>query len=378
MTASVFGADSASVRIDPASGRLLAFGEPFVVQWHLTDRCNLVCRHCYRAGPTRAELSAAQRSLVLDQIIQFLRCRKMKGRLHIAGGEPFLCNDLLALMRAAWAAGIPSRVLSNGTRIEPAAARELGAVGCVGVQVSIEGPEAVHDAIRGRGSWRAAMHGVHELRAAGLQVTLAMTLHAHNLPYMQDVGRLAREHADRVYYSRLVPCGRGADLGGVLSSRQWWQAMRRARAMARGLGIPVALRDPTFRAFYASAANAARAPALAGCAAGHGTITIEADGSVMPCRRLGVVIGNVLADGLDTIWQGSEVLARLRDRDRLQGRCSHCSYRWVCGGCRAVALAVGGQLMGEDPQCPWSLPLPMAMAVAGRAWDRVRLPLWQR
>jgi len=362
-------------REDPATGRILAFGDPFVVQWHLTDRCNLSCLHCYRSGPVRKDLDSLGRRQILEGIVRFVGARQWPARLHLAGGEPFLCDDLLELMQGAFDHGIPSRILSNGTLIDPGVARRLRGAGCLGVQISIEGPEPVHDGIRGQGSFRAALEGVRVLREAGVSTTLSMTVHAGNVAHVAEVGRIAREHANRVYYSRLVPCGRGAELGGALGRDPWWEVMRTARSLATSLGIEVALRDPTFRAWYASPGSARRSGAVAGCAAGHWTLTIESDGTVMPCRRIGVGIGHALDDGLERIWAESEVLAALRDRDRLQGQCGRCDYRWVCGGCRAIALAMGNGLDGEDPQCPWTLSRVWGASVR-RSWANLGRRSW--
>jgi radical SAM protein with 4Fe4S-binding SPASM domain len=78
---------------------------------------------------------------------------------------------------------------------------------------------------------------------------------------------------------------------------------------------------------------------------------VEANGDVYPCRRLPVVIGNLLHDDLEEIWRG-EALEQLRNRDALTDRCGRCRLRWHCGGCRAVAYALGGSALAEDPQCP--------------------------
>jgi len=40
-------------------------------------------------------------------------------------------------------------------------------------------------------------------------------------------------------------------------------------------------------------------------------------------------------------------------RERLGGRCGRCPLREGCGGCRAVAWAVHGDALAEDPQCAW-------------------------
>ncbi len=95
---------------------------------------------------------------------------------------------------------------------------------------------------------------------------------------------------------------------------------------------------------------------LGGCAAGVSGLTILPDGTITPCRRLPVPIGNIGKDSLRELWVTSPVLESLRDRSQYQGKCGSCK-RWAnCRGCRAIAYAYSqlkgeGNLLAEDPQC---------------------------
>ena len=96
--------------------------------------------------------------------------------------------------------------------------------------------------------------------------------------------------------------------------------------------------------------------ARGGCAAAVSGITLMADGTVTPCRRLPIPIGNVLTDSLREIWATSEVLQRLRNRDLYKGKCGGCERWSSCRGCRAIAyahsLCLGaGDYLADDPQC---------------------------
>jgi sulfatase maturation enzyme AslB (radical SAM superfamily) len=46
--------------------------QEFFVQWHLTERCNLRCTHCYQTGGKIEELSLAEIREVLDEITDML------------------------------------------------------------------------------------------------------------------------------------------------------------------------------------------------------------------------------------------------------------------------------------------------------------------
>ena len=96
--------------------------------------------------------------------------------------------------------------------------------------------------------------------------------------------------------------------------------------------------------------------AVGGCAAGVSGMTILTNGTLTPCRRLNIPIGNVLENSLREVWAVSPVLEALRDRKRYEGRCGKCK-RWAnCRGCRAIAYAyskANGEesYLAEDPQC---------------------------
>ena len=87
------------------------------------------------------------------------------------------------------------------------------------------------------------------------------------------------------------------------------------------------------------------------CSAGNNALTIMPDGTVYTCRRLPIPIGNVLRDGLFSIWYDSEVLWNIRNPQKLGGKCRDCDLLANCRGCRAMAHFCSGDYMAEDPQC---------------------------
>ena len=95
---------------------------------------------------------------------------------NVTGGEPFLRPDFLAILEEMVGAGFDCYVLSNGTIITPERAQALAGLGVKGVQVSLEGPEEIHDEIRGRGSFAASLKGIQNLLDAGVQVSVNATL----------------------------------------------------------------------------------------------------------------------------------------------------------------------------------------------------------
>jgi radical SAM protein with 4Fe4S-binding SPASM domain len=323
--------------------------EAFFLQWHITDRCNFRCTHCYRDS-VKAELSAGELGAVFENFRRLRReMPQTKARVQIAGGEPLLSEHLFHVLDLVAEAGFQSRILTNGSLADAAMAREIAEHGCRIVQISLDGASATHDSMRGPGSFERAMEGARRLCEAGIQVTFSMTLTRDNRSEIGAVFEAARGLARRVSVHRLVPCGRGANLRDQLLSKgqleEAFEEVIRQRERCGDLEVP--LRDPLWKPFLR---HLCFEPYVDGCSIGYGGICIDSNADVYPCRRMPVVVGNALSDELTDIWY-SAPMSRMRDRNALRGRCGRCALRWRCGGCRAIAWALTGDPLQEDAQC---------------------------
>lgn len=336
----------------------------FFVQWHLTERCNLRCTHCYQTGIGHQELSLPEIVETLAEIEEMLGDWKesyaidLSPSINVTGGEPFLHSDFFDILKAMGARGFALYVLTNGTLIDDQKAKVLSDLGVKGVQVSIEGPEAIHESIRGRGSFTASLKGIARLLDAGLKVTLNTTLSSVNAAHFMELIDLSlRLGVHRLGFSRLVPSGRGeAMLDTMLSTETVRGLYKRIFSQDTG-GLEIVTGDPVAAQLTAQEQEGSNSSTPSGgCAAGISGITILPDGTLIPCRRLPVPLGNIKKDSLREIWATSEVLEALRDRSRYKGKCGACS-RWAqCRGCRAIAYACSKakgseDLLAEDPQC---------------------------
>jgi radical SAM protein with 4Fe4S-binding SPASM domain len=75
---------------------------------------------------------------------------------------------------------------------------------------------------------------------------------------------------------------------------------------------------------------------------------VLSDGTVYPCRRLPIPIGNI-KEGIENIYFENQVMKDLRDFNKLE--CGSCSRVGFCRGCRAVAYAMTGDYLAKDPNC---------------------------
>ncbi|MBA4393922.1 MAG: hypothetical protein C0407_10255 [Desulfobacca sp.] len=336
----------------------------FFVQWHLTDRCNLRCRHCYQEGISSEELTLPEIRQVVEEIAEMVKAWSeayeiaFSPSINVTGGEPFFRSDLFEILETMAGKGFDLFLLSNGILIDRKRAERLAGLSVKGIQVSLEGPEEIHESIRGKGSFSASLKGVGHLIAAGIAVTLNMTLSEINAGTVADMMELSKSlGVSRLGFSRLVPSGKGTGLLPYLLSKEKVKDLYTGIFSRTVEGIEIITGDPiaTQMSNLGNSEDLGSVP-LGGCAAGLSGLTLLPDGTVMPCRRLPVPIGNVREDSLRELWVSSPVLERLRDKSQYQGKCGSCKRWAACRGCRAIAYACSqsrgeNDFLAEDPQC---------------------------
>ena len=341
--------------------------DEFYFQWHITDRCNLRCVHCYQDRyDIRSDSSLAQLEKIADQIIITLGKWHRKGRIALTGGEPFLKKELFPLMEYLeqsehiWRIGI----LTNGTLTDEKIADRLKTLQKLYyVQISLDGAsEETNDSIRGKGSYGKAIDSFRLLHEKGINTRLMFTVHKRNLRDVPSLINLAiREKIGTLTIERFVPEGRGAEIKDWFLTKEetheLFRYVSRRSDIEYKKGTP--LKILKYRTLWANIdperAKTADTPPeidLGGmCSVGMESLTILSDGTVLPCRRLPIPIGNLRKDSIFKIWYTSELLWKIRNKNDLKGKCNGCDLIPRCSGCRAIAYAVTGDYLAEDPQC---------------------------
>jgi radical SAM protein with 4Fe4S-binding SPASM domain len=343
------------------------FNRPYVVSWNLTYRCNLACEHCYLdAGGTpqvdtenfadRSELGTEECFKVIDEIAAFApECVTI-----LTGGEPLLRRDILEIVRRAAERELWVVVGTNGVRITENLARRLAEAGVRGLSLSLDAldPDR-HDRFRKvRGAWKNTVEGAEILNRAGLPFIVQTTAGAHNLGELDAIADFAHDclaaKVWNLYF--LVPTGRGqfvsditpAQYDEVLASLYRIQRKYDRRMLVNAKCAPHYIKTmlenglPPARTYSGGAG---------GCPAGTHYMGIRPNGDVTPCPYLPVFAGTLRSSSLSDLWTSSELFVGIRRRTSLGGRCGECEMNGHCGGCRARAYGMTGDLMAEDPLC---------------------------
>jgi len=341
-----------------------------LLQWHVTERCNLRCAHCYQEDYSCEELSFENLLEVLAQFRRLLdRWRReptrppVRGHITVTGGEPFVRRDFLDLLEvfSANRKHFSFAILTNGSFIDAAMARRLRKFGPAFVQLSIEGSQATHDKIRGRGDFDKTVSGLGHLVRSRIRTLISFTAHRANFREFPEVARLGRRlRVSRVWADRLVPWGTGSGLREQVltpeETRELFELMRAARAEASGRWF-----GRTEIAMHRALQFLVAGGRAYHCTAGDSLVTVGPNGDLYPCRRMPIRVGNLMETPLAELYYGSDLFCALRDRQRVSEGCRGCPHSARCrGGLKCLSYAVTGDPFQADPGCWRASTAPQA------------------
>jgi heme b synthase len=256
----------------------------------------------------------------------------------------------------------------NGTLLTAENSVQLKEVGIQRCSISIDAAEAkYHDEFRGEvGAFKKAMQGIQYLKDAGIEFQINTTVTRNNLHMFKDIFKLAKDlGASAWHIFLLVPTGRAAELGAeIITADEYEEVLnwfydfqkttdmqlkatcaphyhRILRQRAKEEGIAV-----NFENFGLDAVSR-------GCLGGVGFCFISHRGQVQPCGYLDLDCGNVREIPFPEIWAKSPQFLNLRNPDTYDGKCGHCEYEKVCGGCRARAQTMENSYLGPEPLCSY-------------------------
>lgn len=371
---------------------------PFQVVWDFSSRCNIkTCKQCYASeifDSDVEDISVEDAFALIDKLAAMDVVS-----IFWSGGEPLLrIDDVCECVKYARSRGIASSLVTNGTLLTPENVEKLKAAGLPIVYVSFDGAtKESNDALRGEGTFEAAIQGMKNVKASGMMCSTLITATKTSWNEMEEMYRLAEEiPLNGFNVLNFLPAGAGAENFEelTLSAEEYdevnrWlydrreegkfvifslipQFTRIAHEKLRELGkidengdaqnlydispkLLLWIADPELALFYynGKSLNANLVSQFhGGCSAGRVYAGITADGKLKPCPFYPLEVGDALHGDLEDLWINSPEFSEMRDRANFDGFCAKCGYRDFCGGCRGRSWGLsGGNIKASDPYC---------------------------
>jgi radical SAM protein len=340
---------------------------PRNVYWETTIACDLACRHCRASAiSSRApdELTDAAAADLLKDVAE------LGSMLVLTGGDPLKRSDIFELIQHGRGLGVSISITPSITpSLSEQTVFRLRKLGVAAMGVSLDGPTAaVHDTLRGiDGTFELTMRALRWAAAAGLPVQINTTVTRATRPHLAELYRLLADRCappvKRWSLFFLIPVGRGTSLA-ALSAAEAEQVFDWVYDISSSAPFHIStVEAPSYRrrALQRKREQVSDEAALHkwakrmgfGIRDGNGVVFVSYRGRVHPAGFLPLEVGDARRTSLPVIYRTAPMLRKLRDMDRLEGKCRSCRYRWLCGGSRARAYAATGNPMGPDPLCAY-------------------------
>lgn len=181
------------------------FSSPDTVYFEVTRGCNLRCKQCFNQSGKKLtdELTLDRQIALIDEMA---RCGVQE--IRFTGGEVLSHHGHCALIARAKKHNIRASIGTNATLIDAVRAQKLADAGLQSAVVSIDGVQAVHDTIRGKGNYAKALMGIQCLHDAGIDVRINTTVMRENFKSIPVLARYFHQEGIRMFIRRLMPQGR--------------------------------------------------------------------------------------------------------------------------------------------------------------------------
>lgn len=317
----------------------------FTLQWHVTQACDLHCKHCYDRSEI-SPLTLEQGVTILDQFRDFVLEKKVRGQVTFTGGNPLLYKHFSELYKEAAKRNFSIAILGNPTSKD--VIQSLQAIQPLSFyQVSLEGLEEHNDSIRGAGHFKRIMAFLKILDELSIYSMVMLTLTRENMNQVLPLGEFLRGKTDLFTFNRLSQTGEGAAL--KTAAKEEYKGFLEQYLEAVKANPTMGLKDNLINIVKTEQGDKVFGGCTGyGCGAAFNFCSILPNGDMHACRKFQSPIGNVLESSLLDLYN-SDIAETYRMGPE---ECRGCKIRPVCGGCQAVIQSSGLDItLNKDPYC---------------------------
>ncbi len=331
---------------------------PYLVDWALSAKCNLNCRHC--RGFPAGQLPTLKARELVGEIAEL-----KPGWVIVEGGEPFMRDDLFELLGLMRMKALDVHIASNGMLLDwwiISALKRLR----IKLMISLDGATAeTYETIRSGASFEKVMQSIERCAGEGILESVNFTLMKDNYREIPALFQMAKSlKVPKITLIGLKPCKEYHDV--LLFPKEYREAIALTARAAQETGIDFFFDEPFFWAVVKDAGLAAAAPGgsagilspeTKACIFGE-YLFIETNGDVKPCSFSPMSVGNVREKPLGQLWQTvqeSQLFEEVRSPQSRTGQCHECRYLAECKGCRSRTFTITGDWLATDPSCPLSM-----------------------
>lgn len=315
-----------------------------LVYLEVTRSCNLNCIHCYNeAGKAR------ENELNTDCFLKLISDLGEIGVLDLVltGGEPFMRKDIFQIIHWINENNMRFSIFTNGLLLTPTIIDKLVDYKPQFIAISLDGATpAIHERIRGVGTFEKTLNGIKMLKAKGLKVRVNHTLTAASIKQLGKFMKLMEDlEVDDIFFDRFDSLGRGKEQNDLVIPIERGEEVK--------FLIDKYCKKEDIAITNCEGLTIMNTESRNLCGVGINSCYIKANGEMTFCPVMSDerhTIGNVLKSDIKSLWNSKKWDALREASVDTISECSACLVKDSClGGCKAKAFNAYGNFSKPDP-----------------------------
>lgn len=322
-----------------------------------TRKCNLSCPHC--STGSNGKYDGSENMSYDDILSRILYPAFQAGTRFLAfsGGEFLLRKDAFDLLDQAKKIGFSIGIASNGTTLNEKTVKKIKSLlgNKVIISLGINSFDGDNEKTRDR-SFKRTVEIIGLLGKNNIRINISIVTGEFNKHTFEDTVKKIKNL--KLPFNRIPFVPRNSESHHLMLNkntlRKYFHPVLRREFKGCTSYHPFFLSGEAYKRICGQSEKEDVVPTnpSIGCWVGS-FYAINPEGEVSPCPLLSDHLsgGNVLKEDLQEILMESKLFKRIIQRDKLEGKCGSCKFRFTCGGCRAMAYYQTGNVFAEDPNC---------------------------
>lgn len=289
-----------------------------------------------------------------------------------AGDDPLRRDNIYTLVQYAASCDLhPNMMVGPNSNLTRDVIADLKKANLARLSLTLQaGSAPAHDHLCGLSrSFARTVEAMKWANECRLPLQIHTSLGRRNLHELRQIASIIRPFRIAVWSISFPVPQPGESLHDLPAAAEFEESFAVIHELAQDLPFKVkTVEAPHYRRFVVQQRTRARATAggLVMLPSGDGgipgilpinearaTIFISSTGEIFPSKGLRISAGNIRRQKLADVYRNREPFESLRDPNNLKGKCGECEFKELCGGSRARAWAVQGDVFGEEPCCSY-------------------------
>lgn len=298
--------------------------KPKILNLEITKKCNLNCKHCGVQLGGNNDLTNMELNQLIDDASE-IGCQT----IIIAGGEPFLSENIWSVLTKASENNLKVSILSNGLLINEKICKKLSEFNNIEfVRLSLEYPsnEMMKDFRGGNDIVNKVIENLRLFKTYGIDSGVGMTILPNNIKYIKEISQIAYENGAKFFRAiPVVPTGEAKDMD--INESFYIESLKEVIKVSKNYQR------------YLIDSNSSNI--TTSCPAGYSSISVSSDGFLGLCPLIDYEkkLGNIRNQSFASLYK---CLNNIKDsyNSYLKENCKQCDDFQTCkGGCLAEIVS---------------------------------------